>query len=332
MNRLFITSLFVLALFIAVPFDVTHAQLNPIDADTQINTSDRGFIPCSGVTCSACDLVSLANTIIDWLIGFLATVFAVVIVVAGIRLATSGGNESAKSAAKSMLTNALIGFLIVLGAWLLIDTVLRALVGDSGQVSGRPWGQIECWDQVTSQVVQFDREELSVGLYALQQPGGGGIGDGTSCVAANSGPCSVSALQQAGFGSMSVDAAKVVAAESQCGANAESGTDRTTNAGTYSVGMWQINLAVHSFNCNGVQLNCPAAFRDSGKRHPKFNTKMYTVVDMNLYNKCVTAYKDPMCNSKKAAELARDSGDLGDWACSAKKCGVSTTRNNKCPL
>ena len=141
--------------------DVTHAQLNPIDADTQINTSDRGFIPCSGVTCSACDLVSLANTISDWLIGFLATVFAVVIVVAGIRLATSGGNESAKSAAKSMLTNALIGFLIVLGAWLLIDTVLRALVGDSGQVSGRPWGQIECWDQVTSQVVNFDEDETN---------------------------------------------------------------------------------------------------------------------------------------------------------------------------
>ena len=93
MKRLLALSLFALALFVMVVPDLTHAQLNPIDADTQINSSDRGFVPCSGVTCSACDLVSLANTIIDWLIGFLATVFAIVIVVAGLGLASSCGYE-----------------------------------------------------------------------------------------------------------------------------------------------------------------------------------------------------------------------------------------------
>jgi len=108
--------------------------------------SAAGFVPCSGPDCRACHFVSMANTILTWLIGVLFVVFGVVAAMAGFGLATSGGNPEAKQAAKSKLVNAFIGLVIVLAAWLLVDTVMRGLLtGGEGEISGYgPWSQIQC--------------------------------------------------------------------------------------------------------------------------------------------------------------------------------------------
>jgi hypothetical protein len=149
----------------------THAQSSPpvapiTDDQATQNQTDRGFIPCSGVTCSACDLVALANTLIDWLIGILFVLFAILFAVAGVRLVTSGGNQSALQGAKSSLTNAVIGLIIVLAAWVLVDTIMRVLVGNGGQFSNNtPWSEIECWSQTD---VDFNRYEIET----IQEPPG----------------------------------------------------------------------------------------------------------------------------------------------------------------
>jgi hypothetical protein len=221
---------------------------------------------------------------------------------------------------------------IVLAAWILVDTLMRFLIGNGGQFeNGTPWSDVQCWSQVLPGFQTFEREEFSLGSFALNQPGGSGGGSAASCVAAPSGPCSPSALAQSGFGALANDAAIVLAAESRCRTDAESGTDTTTDGRTYSVGLWQINLAAHSLSCNGTTLNCPDAFRSTGQRN-KYNVRVQEIIDEDLYQACVAAAKNPACNSAKAAELAEQAGDLRDWACSARKCGISTPLNNKCPL
>ncbi|MCA9362007.1 hypothetical protein KC906_01405 [Candidatus Kaiserbacteria bacterium] len=113
--------------------------------------SAQGFVPCSGAECSACHFVSMANKILVWLIGVLFVVFAGVAAIAGFGLVTSGGNTEAKSAAKSKMTNAVVGLVIVLAAWLLVDTVMKGLLaGGNGEISGYGvWSKVECSTQFT---------------------------------------------------------------------------------------------------------------------------------------------------------------------------------------
>lgn len=114
--------------------------------------SAAGMIPCEGVDCTECDLVALGNELLKWLIGVLMVVFAIITAWAGFGLVTSGGNPSAKQDAKNKLSNAIIGLIIVLAAWLLVDTVMRALLpGNSGKITDYgPWSEIRCGSQTTA--------------------------------------------------------------------------------------------------------------------------------------------------------------------------------------
>lgn len=112
----------------------------------------EGFIPCDGsgaaggVPCTECHFVQMGNTILKWLIGVLFAVFAVVAAIGGFGLVTSGGNPEAKNDAKSKLVNALIGLIIVLAAWLLVDTVMRGLLSSgTDEITGYgPWSEVKC--------------------------------------------------------------------------------------------------------------------------------------------------------------------------------------------
>ncbi len=69
-----------------------------------------------------------------------------IVIYAGLKLVVSAGNPSAMSDAKKMLTNVLIGFVIVLSAWLIVDTIMKALLNpnyESGEIEFGPWNQLE---------------------------------------------------------------------------------------------------------------------------------------------------------------------------------------------
>ena len=126
--------------------------------------AQTGLVTCSGADCGSCQLVAMINLIIVWLIGILFILFAVMMVVAGFGLVTSGGNQSALDAAKSKFQNALIGIIIVLAAWLIVDTVMKGLVGggSSGAAMGElvgwgPWSQVQC----TAQAVPHEYVETN---------------------------------------------------------------------------------------------------------------------------------------------------------------------------
>ncbi|MCA9362927.1 hypothetical protein KC851_01260 [Candidatus Kaiserbacteria bacterium] len=107
------------------------------------------LVPCNGPDCGTCQLLELGERLLDWLIGVLMVIFAILIAWAGFKMVISGGNVQAKTEARSLMTNAIIGLIIVLAAWIIVDTLIRALVpeGVLGGQSGRPWYQIECIDQ-----------------------------------------------------------------------------------------------------------------------------------------------------------------------------------------
>lgn len=97
------------------------------------------FIVCdpepssAGAPTEDCDfysLIKLTNNIINFLVVFSTALAAVVFAYAGFTLVTSGGSEDKMKKAKAMFSKTAIGFVIVLGAWLLVSTIMKALLGD----------------------------------------------------------------------------------------------------------------------------------------------------------------------------------------------------------
>ncbi len=149
-----LTSLSFVALalvFVLAPLDVSVAQ-NPTTTDPS------GFVTCDGASCSFCNLVEMANIIIIWLFGVLFLIFAVIMFSAGFGLVTAAGNDVALSAAKSKFQDALIGIVIIMAAWLLIDTLMKGLLTDGELKGWGPWSEVEC--QTQTPTIQYEKSEL----------------------------------------------------------------------------------------------------------------------------------------------------------------------------
>jgi soluble lytic murein transglycosylase-like protein len=116
-----------------------------------------GLVPCGGYDeepCQTCHVVELISNVVNWLIVILGFLAALVIIYAGARLVTSSGNTSEVQKAKSIFSNFIIGYVIVLAAWLIIDYGLKSLV-DNSEIG--PWNTISCIQQeeITQKEVEF---------------------------------------------------------------------------------------------------------------------------------------------------------------------------------
>ena len=91
-----------------------------------------GLVPCGGNgehECRLNDLIGMANGIVAYLLYIGVFIGVVMISYAGFTLVVSQGNENAMEKAKSRVWNVVIGFVIILLAYLIIDTILYVLTG-----------------------------------------------------------------------------------------------------------------------------------------------------------------------------------------------------------
>ncbi len=140
----------------------------------------KGLVPCSGFNCSVCDVVVMANTGIKFLLTLSFLFFAVLAVYAGVKLVISQGNSSALSSAKQSFTNAFIGLIIILVAWLIVDTMMRQLLkGGNGNIDGYgPWSKVQCTEQTDVKPAQtklFEGDAEFVSGSAAAGTGGPGV-------------------------------------------------------------------------------------------------------------------------------------------------------------
>lgn len=70
----------------------------------------------------------LAISVINWVLGILALIAVVLILIAGFRWMTAGGNEEKVESAKKTLYAALIGLVIILAGWGLSVYVINNLL------------------------------------------------------------------------------------------------------------------------------------------------------------------------------------------------------------
>lgn len=93
--------------------------------------SAESLIPCDGGPTDGCDfndLMALVNNVINFLIFDLALpIAAVVIAYAGFLFLTSGDEPGKRTKAKKMLVNIVIGLVLALASWLIVQTILMSL-------------------------------------------------------------------------------------------------------------------------------------------------------------------------------------------------------------
>ena len=123
-----------LSLMLLIPVSFALAQG---DVSTQI-------VPCGSGTnfCTLCDLVSLAQNLINIGIFITITLSAITFAVAGMKYMSSGGGDSGKATeARKMFTRVAVGLVIILGAWVGVDTLMKTVLDE--QKFG-PWNSIGC--------------------------------------------------------------------------------------------------------------------------------------------------------------------------------------------
>ena len=94
--------------------------------------------------CTLCDLIVGIRDIIKWGRSILVVVALVAIVAGGIMYIISAGNSGMMESAKNVIKQALWGVVIVLGAWLIVNTVLWLMATNLSNVGISSWSDFDC--------------------------------------------------------------------------------------------------------------------------------------------------------------------------------------------
>jgi hypothetical protein len=128
---------------------------------SQVGTAPAwsGIVPCgrnsgaNGETtkCTLCHLVLGFQRLVRYGLYMVIAVAFVAIFFAGVMYIVSSGDEGMMTSAKGFLRSALIGFFVVLGAWLIVNTTLWVLGAKTDLGAGQKnWYEISCSTVSTS--------------------------------------------------------------------------------------------------------------------------------------------------------------------------------------
>lgn len=116
---------------LAVPMTSMAKGIVPdcnITGATEVDTSSSTQALKYSQPCDFEMLITLINNVINFLLVYFATPLAAIIFAyAGFLLIFSSANEHNKSHAKGIIMKVVIGYVIALAAWLIINTILMVL-------------------------------------------------------------------------------------------------------------------------------------------------------------------------------------------------------------
>lgn len=229
-------------------------------------------------------------------IGVIALVLA--IAYAGVLFILTPTNPESRSKAKSVLGNAVIGFLIVLSAWIAVDFIMKLLYDGGGQFG--PWNKILtvtdnsiCIEEIPpSPIAGLPGGLVRVGINGIAIGTGANGAGGTSygvgaagaqCSVSNQ-ACSVSSLSRYGLSSTQANVMSCIAVTESSG-NPGTPPYNQTHPGSNSsaCGTFQITQTTWNRTANGT---------------------------CRSFSSCTNA----SCNAQVAAALVKNSG-YSSWTC-----------------
>lgn len=241
---------------------------------------------------------------------------------AGFSLIVSRGNPEALSTAKTRILNSLIGIVVILCSWLVVDFVMQALYNPDAAFSGQnigPWNDILAGSGSDYCIQTTIPGNITLGQLTTGTPSNGstdatGASFVTGTGTGSCNPQTVAAAAAAGGYQLSAAQANALACiakpESTCGTNT---TGARTQSGAYTSagGPWQDIMGspdkCHSLNIPACgNLNCSAAFyKGVAKSDP---------ASQKLAAQCHAAVNTLTCAAASAACLIQaNGGSFSAW-------------------
>ncbi len=158
--------------------------------------------------CNACDFAQLINNVFDFLIFAATVVTTFMFLYAGFLLITAGDSDSDRSKARTVMTNVVVGFVFLLGSWVIVDTIMKAFLKNNGQleINGSlptkwgPWNNIICPPGFVPNVGKAPDKGINLG--SINDDGastGGGALVGNSPISGTAGCADCVDLTKTGF-------------------------------------------------------------------------------------------------------------------------------------
>jgi len=139
---IFITFGFSPLVTVAAALDSTSAiGVLPIDTS---NFLAAGLVTCNGPDCTFCSLMAMINGIIAWLVGIAMVIATISLAIAGFKLVYSQGNATAVTDTKGIIFNIIIGIILIISAWFMIDTLMKLAAGDKFSHWWEPFNEENC--------------------------------------------------------------------------------------------------------------------------------------------------------------------------------------------
>ena|SRR3989344_3431973 len=128
--RRYVQSLAVIALVVAVtvPTLAFAAWTDPI-------------VSCIDVACTVCDIAKTAQNLLNTAIYIAVFMSSILFAYAGFIYITNIANHGEITKAKNIFANVIIGLVIILASWLVIDTLMKTLVNNDESRFG-PWNRV----------------------------------------------------------------------------------------------------------------------------------------------------------------------------------------------
>lgn len=125
-----------LALFVLTPLLTPAVSFAQSNTDLIICNKEK---PVNGQftdPCTFAHFIQLAQNFINFIVYLAIPIAGVVVAWAGWTILSAGDNAGQRQKAKDMLSKVVIGLCFILAAWLIIKTILVALVGDDYSLLG----------------------------------------------------------------------------------------------------------------------------------------------------------------------------------------------------
>ncbi|MBU1292955.1 pilin [Patescibacteria group bacterium] len=324
MNRhLALLLLFVLFMG-SLPVAAEAANLPLLDPDWHLvpDPSELDESCSPGAPLGFAGTLQLIQNVMNGAVSLGIVIFVLVIMFSGVLWILTSTNPENHSQAKKMLTNAVVGFLIMLSGWIIVDFVMKTLY-DGDTAGFGPWNTILVGGDFCITAPDEAPPGLATGI--TQVPGGsGGYAGGPASVGyGNCAPSTI--LSAAAAGGYRITQAQantlscIAKPESSCGTNI-SGARTVDGRPTTAHGMFQIvmgyNDKCHNLNipvCTQAaksagwtgtgNLNCSTAF--SGGRVKAGMEELARV--------CRAAAANLTCNVSAAACLLKERPSFSDW-------------------
>jgi len=107
-----------------------------------------GLVPCGGggseSACTWCNLMEMFSNIVRFLLYIIFPIAAAMIVIGGISIMTAAGSPQKITKGKEIITAAIIGLLIALFSYLIIDTIIKIIAVGWSSAGLGPWNTLKC--------------------------------------------------------------------------------------------------------------------------------------------------------------------------------------------